>query len=320
MRASPSLAAIVLLLAAGAVGSVGLLETGSQTAPPSPGATVILSSGLVSGPGAAEADAASGGADTATDDATTPAGVTTTLTGVPVPVEVATAAGRPLPAQLPILMYHYVDDEPPPAGPYADGLTVRTPDFREEMAYLADNGYRTVLLEDVAAALDGGASLPAGRLVALTFDDGGLDNYTVAYPILREHGFVATFFVITGKVGGEGLMTWEQLKEMRAAGMSIQSHTRSHPDLTGLDAEALSTQLAGSRVDIEEKIGGSVSVLCYPSGAYDEGVMKAARTAGYTLAVTTNPGKNLDPAAALELPRMRVPAFMSIGSFAKALQ
>ena len=228
--------------------------------------------------------------------------------------------GAPLPAQLPILMYHYVDDEPPPAGPYADGLTVRTPDFREEMAYLADNGYRAVLLEDVAAALDGGASLPAGKLVALTFDDGGLDNYTVAYPILREHGFVATFFVITGKVGGEGLMTWEQLKEMKAAGMSIQSHTRSHPDLTGLGAEALSTQLAGSRTDIEEKIGGSVRVLCYPSGAYDESVMKAARTAGYTLAVTTNSGKKLDPTAALQLPRTRVPAFMSIGSFAKAVQ
>ncbi|MHB1343132.1 MAG: polysaccharide deacetylase family protein [Thermoleophilia bacterium] len=107
---------------------------------------------------------------------------------------------------------------------------------------------------------------------------------------------------------------------MRAAGTSIQSHTRSHPDLTGLGAEALSAQLTGSRTDIEDKIGGSVRVLCYPSGACDESVMKAAGTAGYTLAVTTNSGKNLDPAAAFQLPRIRVPAFMSIGSFAKAVQ
>ncbi len=282
----------------------------------------MLWSGPLSGSGA---DGAEGGLPvTAEGSAAAPVGdVPTTGTVTTSPgnaTPVAAAAVQPLPAQLPILMYHYVDAEPPPAGPYADALTVRTPDFREEMAYLAESGYRTVLLEEVAAALDGGASLPAGKLVALTFDDGGLDKYTVAYPILREHGFVATFFVITGEVGGEGLMTWEQLKEMRAAGMSIQSHTRSHPDLTGLSADALSAQLGGSRTDIEEKIGGSVRVLCYPSGEYNEGVTKAARAAGYTLAVTTNSGRNLDPAAALELPRMRVPAFMSIGSFAKAVQ
>ncbi len=275
------MAAIVLLLAMGAVAGVGFLDSGTSTTLPSPGPTIVLWSDAV---------------------------------------PVSAAAVESLPAHLPILMYNYVDAEPPPAGAYADGLTVRTPDFREEMAYLAENGYRTVLLEDVAAALRGGQALPAGRLVALTFDDGGLDNYTVAFPILRQHGFVATFFVISGKVGGEGIMTWEQLKEMRSAGMSIQSHTRSHPDLTGLSAEALRAQLAGSKTDIEGQLGGSVRVLCYPSGAYDEPVMEAARSAGYTLAVTTKPGKDLDPASALELPRVRIPAFMSIGSFAKAVE
>lgn len=313
------MAAIVLLLAMGAVAGVGFLDGGTSTTLPSPGPTIVLWSGAASGTGAAGTGGVVAGVD-APAPASTTASTTTSTAASPDAVPVSAAAVQSLPARLPILMYHYVDDEPPPAGPYADGLTVRTPDFREEMAYLAENGYRTVLLEDVAAALQGGPALPAGKLVSLTFDDGGLDNYTVALPILREHGFVATFFVISGKVGGEGMMTWEQLKEMRAAGMSIQSHTRSHPDLTGLSAEALRAQLVGSKADIEEKAGGSVRVLCYPSGSYDESVMEAARSAGYTLAVTTKAGKDLDPAAALELPRMRIPAFMSIGSFAKAVQ
>lgn len=275
------MAAIVLLLASAAVAGVALLHPGAPAASPSPGPTVVIWSGVV---------AADEGPD-------------------------------PAPSiHLPILMYHYVDDEPPPAGPYADGLTVRTPDFREEMDYLAQNGYRTVLLEDVADALAGGSPLPAGKLVALTFDDGGLDNYTVAFPLLREHGFVATFFVISGKVGTEGFMSWDQLAEMRAAGMSIQSHTRSHPDLTGLGAAALSSQLEGSRADIEDELGAPVTVLCYPSGSYDDAVVAAAGAAGYALAVTTEHGTELDPAAPLVLPRVRIPAFMPIASFAEAVR
>ncbi|MHB0980444.1 MAG: polysaccharide deacetylase family protein [Thermoleophilia bacterium] len=309
----------MLLLAVGIVAGVAVLDAGPHAAVRSPGPTIVLWSGAASGTGAAGPDGVVAGVDVPAAASTTTS--TTTSTSVPSDaVPVSAAAVQSLPARLPILMYHYVDDEPPPAGPYADGLTVRTPDFREEMAYLAENGYRTVLLEDVAAALQGGQSLPAGRLVALTFDDGGLDNYTVAFPILREHGFVATFFVVSGRVGAEGSMTVEQLKEMRSAGMSIQSHTRSHPDLTGLGADALRAQLVGSKADIEEKVGGSVRVLCYPAGSYDKSVVEAARSAGYTLAVTTKSGKDLDPASALELPRMRIPAFMSISSFAKAVQ
>lgn len=278
------MAAIVLLLTICAVAGVGLLDGGAPAATPSPGPTVVLSSGPAFA--AASVDAADGGS----------------------------------PLRLPILMYRHVGDGPPPAVPPADGLSVRTDDFRAEMAHLTESGYRAVLLEDLAAVFEGAAALPAGPLVALTFDDGGLDNYTVAYPILREFGLVATFFVVTEKVGGEGHMTWGQLEEMRAAGMSVQSLTRSHPDLTGLDPEALHTELTGSRTDIEEKLGGSVRVLCYPSGSYDDVVVDAARAAGYALAVTTTPGKELDPGSPLALPRMLVPASASMETFAESLR
>ncbi len=228
---------------------------------------------------------------------------------------------EPLPANaaqvmVPVLMYHYVDDEPPPAGPYADGLTVRTPDFVEELEYLAENGYQAVRLSDVYLAMAGLKELPA-KSVALTFDDGGLDNYTVAFPLLKQYGFTATFFVITKTVGRDGQMSWEQLQEMVAAGMSVQSHSVSHPDLRGVSDEKLRSELVDSRQAITEAVGELGYAFCYPSGACDERVVEAVRSAGYVMAVVTDKGEVLNPGAIFEIRRGRVQAHMSLGSFAK---
>lgn len=151
--------------------------------------------------------------------------------------------------------------------------------------------------------------------MVLTFDDGGLDNYTVAFPVLEQHGLTATFFVITGKVGKEGQMDWQQLREMAARGMSIQSHSVSHPDLRSVSAGRLKSELVDSRAAIDEAIGLPSYVLCYPSGAYNNAVIQAARAAGYVMAVTTDHGKEGDPAAVFELHRRRVQAFLPLASF-----
>lgn len=126
--------------------------------------------------------------------------------------------------RVPILMYHYVDTTAVP-GPAGNVLTVRSKAFEQQMDFLESQGYHTVTMEQIHAALTDGTPLPPNP-VALTFDDGGLDNYTVAYPMLRSHCFVATFFVMTAFVGDPGTMTWSQLLEMRAAGMGIESASR----------------------------------------------------------------------------------------------
>jgi len=233
---------------------------------------------------------------------------------------VLAALSEPLPAgattvHVPILMYHYVDDTPPPAGPYADALTVRTPDFEEELDYLVENGYETVSLADVYLTMAGQGDLPEKPLV-LTFDDGGLDNYEVAFPLLKERGLTATFFVISGSVGKEGQMSWEQLRDMAGQGMSIQSHSASHPDLRAVSDARLQSELAGSREAIVEAVGQPGYVLCYPSGAYDDRVIEAAKAAGYVMAVATGNGKELAPETVFEMKRRRVEAFLPLSSFA----
>jgi peptidoglycan/xylan/chitin deacetylase (PgdA/CDA1 family) len=230
----------------------------------------------------------------------------------------------PLPAEaikvhVPILMYHYVDDSPPPAGPYADALTTRTKDFTAQMQYLVENGHHTVSLADVYLAMAGRVELP-NKPIVLTFDDGGIDNYEVAFPLLKEYGLTGTFFVITGSVGREGQMSWEQLQEMAAQGMSIQSHTVSHPDLRGVSASKLESELVDSRQAIAEAIGEPSYVLCYPAGAYDSRVIEATRAAGYVMAVATDKGQEGDPAAVYEMKRRRIQAFLSLATFAKLAQ
>lgn len=220
---------------------------------------------------------------------------------------------------VPILMYHYVDAFPPPAGQYASGLTVRTPDFEKEMGYLSGNGYHAVSLSDVYRAMAGLAQLPA-KPVALTFDDGGLDDYSVAYPILKRYGFTATFFVITGHVGQSGSMDWDDLREMVNEGMFVGSHTVTHPNLCRVTAARLRSELVDSRTAIDQQLGETDYALCYPTGAYNSRVIEAARSAGYLMALSTNRGKEGDPKAVYEMTRRRVPAFMSLRSFSRLVQ
>lgn len=231
------------------------------------------------------------------------------------------ALSRPLPddaapVDVPVLMYHYVDDEPPPKGPYADGLTVRTPDFIEELEYLAANGYETISLADAYLAMAGLRDLPA-RPVVLTFDDGGLDNYEVAFPLLRRYGFSGTFFVITKTVGADGQMDWGQLREMYAAGMSVQSHSVAHPDLRGVPDGRLRAEVADSRAMITEATGEPGYVFCYPAGAYDQRVIEAVRDAGYVMAVATDKGGPLGPDSLYQIKRKRVQPFLPISTFAR---
>ena len=244
----------------------------------------------------------------------------TSLPGSFLPQELVVLTA-PLPAdavavKVPVLMYHYVDETPPPAGPYADSLTVRTPEFVKQLEYLRSGGFSTVSLAQVYLAMAGALALPS-KPVVLTFDDGGLDNYEVAFPLLKSYGFIATFFVITSRVGKEGQMTWDQLREMNQAGMAVQSHTVSHPDLTQISGNKLAQELVDSRAKIEEEIKAPVYALAYPAGAYNSRVIEATKAAGYSLAVSTDEGGGTAPETVFEIKRARIQPGLSLTTFAR---
>jgi peptidoglycan/xylan/chitin deacetylase (PgdA/CDA1 family) len=228
-------------------------------------------------------------------------------------------AGEVDAVNIPVLMYHYVDDTPPLRTANAETMTVRTADFRRQMQYLADNGYQAVSFEDIYLAAVGARALPQ-KPVALTFDDGGSDNYSVVFPLLRQVGFTATFFVATKSVGSLGRVTWDQLREMSAAGMSIQSHTVSHHKLTATSDTQLRLELENSRAAIMREIGRPAYVLSYPGGAFDGRVTQAVAAAGYLMAVTTDDARTAGDGDLYAIGRGGVCSSTTLGRFAELLR
>jgi peptidoglycan/xylan/chitin deacetylase (PgdA/CDA1 family) len=130
-------------------------------------------------------------------------------------------------------------------------------------------------------------------VVAITFDDGHASHYEEAFPLLVERGATATFFVTTGLVGTAGHVTWAQLRAMADAGMSIQSHTTSHPFLSELGWDAAEREIGGSRKDIEQHLGRPCTTLALPGGDPPRGWRNRDYLAlGYRCVATSRWGPN----------------------------
>lgn len=190
---------------------------------------------------------------------------------------------KPSKAPVPILMYHVIGE---PAGEvtYPD-LYLSVADFRDQVAWMSENGYTPVTLIQVQDAWFDGATLPEKPIV-LSFDDGYLGQYLDAMPILRKYGWAGQLNL---KAEGSDLNSTE-VKKMIRAGWEIASHTISHPDLTTLDATSLEAELVDSKKMLEKDLGIEIENFCYPAGQYDDTVVAAVEAAGYRGATTVDPG------------------------------
>ena len=207
--------------------------------------------------------------------------------------------------RVPILMYHHIAVPPAGADAVRCDLSVLPASFADQMHHLAANGYQAIGLGDLAEHLIGRKALPA-RPIIITFDDGYDDNYDSAYPILRRHGFTATFFIIADLVGQAGYMSWGQIAEMSANGMSLEAHGRSHRDLARSDERETMWQIAGSKTILEAKLGRPVRFYAYPSGGYRPETIAILRAHGFVAAVSTAYGATHTASDLFELSRIRI--------------
>jgi peptidoglycan/xylan/chitin deacetylase (PgdA/CDA1 family) len=246
---------------------------------------------------------------------TQPAGTPTASPGPPITSAI----------DVPIMMYHIIG---PPDRPENAGLATSTDDFAAQMSYLACAGYTPITVQRMFDAFDGKASLP-DKPIILTFDDGWDGQYANAYPILRQHGFVASFAIITGYVDAGGpYVTWAQIKEMSDAGMEIMSHTVTHIDLGATDDATDVDQLTSSKATLEEKTERPALYFVYPAGEpfrtgtaeRQSQVKQMLRDAGYRGALLDGSGYGAqDPNAPYELNRVRVSADEGLGTFAGSI-
>jgi peptidoglycan/xylan/chitin deacetylase (PgdA/CDA1 family) len=158
--------------------------------------------------------------------------------------------------------------------------------FEEQLDLIRDCGFRGC---SIAAAL----SSPTDRQLAISFDDGDLGQFTRAFPALVARDMTATFFVTTSWVGRPGHVSWAQLREMKSAGMSVQSHTRTHPFLSELGAAALREELCGSKGELDNALEQATEMLALPGGDFPPSrLRRMVKDAGYQVVATSRWGTN----------------------------
>jgi peptidoglycan/xylan/chitin deacetylase (PgdA/CDA1 family) len=230
---------------------------------------------------------------------------------------------KPLPvsARVPILMYHYIADPAPNTDRIRRELSVSLADFEAQLKYLKDNGYTAISLYQLHDHLFKGNDLPPKPIV-LTFDDGYLDHYTNAFPLLKKYGMSATFFVVTDYANYKNPehLTWEMMREMFAAGMSIESHSRTHIDLRNRSNGLLAWELLGPVEQIEAFIGKRPRFFSYPTGRYDARVIQVLRDIQTYAAVTTEWGFSHTRSNTLTWSRIRIRNSTTIEGFANLVE
>lgn len=182
---------------------------------------------------------------------------------------------------LPILVYHIVRPSYPSDSGAVRAIALTPETFDAEMRYLRTAGYNIVRFSDLEAYFRNGTPLPAKPII-LSFDDGWSDQFTYAFPILEKYHYTATFFVFTNAIGRPSFLSWDDLRQMLAAGMTVGDHTRSHPYLTGIsDPSVLWDEIDGSKQTLEKRLGITVNEFAYPFGVYTPTIQALVEKAGY---------------------------------------
>lgn len=213
---------------------------------------------------------------------------------------------------IPVLMYHHIT-------PNHGLVTVSPAVFEQQIRWLSEHGYQSLTCAQFADFLQGKA-IPAKR-VLITFDDGYLDNYVYAHPILQKYQMHAVLFIVTGWIGegaprshtgeegevlfcpnhracmaavkenraDEVMLRWSEVRAMHAAGtFEFHSHTHTHTRWDKIFAtdrkgkrEGLIADLRQAQILLQEKLGEKSAHLCWPQGYYDQDYIDAARALGY---------------------------------------
>ena len=209
---------------------------------------------------------------------------------------------------VPILCYHRFGKT------CKSNLCISERTFAKQMEYLKNNGYHTIHLSDLMEFLNYKTAIPS-KSVIITVDDGYRSIYEFAYPLLKRYGYTATLFIYTDFIGASGnALTWNHIRELKAAGFEIGSHSISHADLTmKLPYEndqtfqsRITKELIHSKAIIDRELNQDTQVFAYPYGNYNQQVLNLFPKAGYKLGLTIRSGGNSFFANPLTLKRSQI--------------
>ncbi len=205
-----------------------------------------------------------------------------------------------------ILMYHMVSPHRP--GARFNGLRVTPQRFEQQLRWLRDRGWTSYTISELMAL---GDRLPA-KAVVITFDDGFADNCLQALPLLQRYQTKATLYLVadrhdrdwsvnkkahhdSGELRTEPKLSDEQVRQMLASGLvELGSHTLTHPNFLRLSRDERGQELRASKAELEQRFAVPVNSFAYPFGLFQTEDPLLVQAAGYTSAVTTEAGIEIE--------------------------
>ena len=220
---------------------------------------------------------------------------------------------------VPILMYHRIATVP------GDRNSLPKEKFEAQLRYLSEHNYTTITPDMLYEHLTLHKALPK-KSVLLTFDDGYLDNFTEALPLLQKYNMQAVVFPIANWLGKPNhwehfgkqettTMTAEQLKIWLSSGMQVEPHTMNHPFLTQCSEEKLFLEVHDAKIKLAELLAKPMNYLCYPYGFFDQKVIEATKRAKYKMAFAIFDRVPLWHINLFALPRIPIPSHQKMWEF-----
>ncbi|MDQ8004020.1 MAG: polysaccharide deacetylase family protein [Pedobacter sp.] len=199
------------------------------------------------------------------------------------PADAATILAR---KEVPVLCYHQIREWTANDGKRAKDDIISPTKFKEHIKMLADSGYNSILPDQLYDYLVYGKALPE-KPIMFTFDDTDLDQFTVAYPTLKQYGFKGVYFIMTVAIGKKGRIAYmnaAQIKELADEGNVIASHTYDHKNFAKFKDEDWKTQIDEPTQKLEKITGKKVEYFAYPYGVYKASLLPKLKEHGFKAA------------------------------------
>lgn len=212
--------------------------------------------------------------------------------------------------KIPIITYHYVEHVQDKNDRLRIAMNIAPEILDQQLQSLVSHSYQTYFVRDIPDIIHNPDNYTKNKIV-LTFDDGYEDFYTDVFPLLKKYQTKATLYVMYNYMGSSGYMTEDQIKEVADSGLvEIGSHTLDHKSLTGIPRDEVVREVVDNKNLLEQKLQTYIYTFAYPYGHFDEQSAEVVKQAGYTAAVSTNPGTRQSEANIFTLTRLRAGAFV----------
>lgn len=186
--------------------------------------------------------------------------------------------------------------------------------FRSHLQWLKDNGYTSLTMEEFYNYIKYNTQVPE-KSVVITFDDGYIDNYTNAMPIINEFDFDTTIFMVSDFVGNPNFLTESQLKELEKNKINIESHTANHLELAKLPKEKQREELQQSKDSLNNLLDEKIEYVAYPYGSYNDDTKNITREIGYKMGFSTDSGWASGDDDLFSIPRVYLSDFYDLDEF-----